>query len=124
MTGIPKVLVWIGALVLAATAAFHGSGYREVTGAAAAAHLEGMLGRVIGGLWLYPSVHWLFLAVLAVVVASSRSRATAIVLRLIAVVLAVDAILLLVYAGPFIGEALLAFSSLVFAAGSLPARNP
>ncbi|MCP4201075.1 MAG: hypothetical protein GY769_03990 [bacterium] len=119
----PRGLVWLGSVVLAATAAFHGSGYVDVTSTVAESNIEGMLSGAIGGLWLYPSVHWLFIAVLAIVAVQVASRLTPWILGLAAVILAADAIVLLVHVGPFVGEAMLGAAALAYAGGARLARG-
>ncbi len=117
-------LVRLGSLVLVATAAFHGTGYTEVTDAVAESNLEGMITGAIGGLWLYPSVHWLFLAFLAVVTLRFRSPgARRWVLALIAGLLVVDITILLIHVGPFVGEAMLGVAALAYAGGAWLARG-
>lgn len=105
-----KYLVWAGSAVLAATAAFHGTGWLGVAAAVDEATTSTFLRAIVKGLWIYASYHWLFVAVLAVVAVAHPSRLARIVLALSALLLAADAVLLLVTAGPFIGEALLAVS--------------
>lgn len=114
-----RVTVWVGSAVLAATATFHATGYGEVRAAAAAADLPGWIGGAVGGLWLFATMHWLFIAALTVLAASYESRLTGLVLGLSAVVLIADIVLLLVHVGPFIGEVLLAISALAYAIGAI-----
>lgn len=115
-------LVWLGSIVLAATAALHGSGYAEVQTAVAESNIDGVLSTAVGGLWLFASAHWLFLAILAVVTVSKATPLTRLVLGLIVAVLAVDIVLLLIHVGPFIGEALLGVAALAYAAGAWLSR--
>lgn len=113
-----KYLVWTGSAVLAATAAFHGTGWPGAAAAIDEATTSTFLRAIVKGLWVYASYHWLFIAVLAVVAVAHPSRLARIVLGLSALLLVADAILLLVVAGPFIGEALLAVSVATYAAGA------
>ena len=73
---------------------------------------------IVKGLWIYASYRRLFVAVIAVVAVSHPFRLARIILALSALLLAADAILLLVAVGPFIGEALLAVSIATYAAGA------
>ncbi len=114
-----KSLVWAGSAVLAATAAFHATGWPDVAAAADDASLSPFLSAVVKGLWIYASYHWLFVAVLAALAVAHPSRLARIVLAVSALVLAADAILLLVAVGPFIGEALLAVSIAAYATGAV-----
>ncbi len=104
--------------MLAATAAFHTTGWPGAATAVDEATTNPFLRAIVKGLWIYASYHWLFIAVLAAVAVAHPSRLAQIVLVLSALVLAADAILLLVAAGPFIGEALLAVSVVDYAAGA------
>ena len=117
-------LVWAGSAVLAVTAAFHTTGWRDVTAAADEAALSPFLNAIIKGLWIYASYHWLFVAVLAAVAAAHPSRLARIVLALSALVLTADIVLLLIAVGPFIGEVLLAVSIATYAAGAVFLRPP
>ena len=113
-----RYLVWAGSAVLAATAAFHATGWPGAAAAVDEATTNTFLRAIVKGLWIYASYHWLFVAVLAAVAVAHPSRLARIVLALSAVVLTADVILLLVAAGPFIGEALLAVSIATYAAGA------
>ena len=111
--------MWAGSAVLTATAAFHATGWHGVAAAADEASLSPFLNAVVKGLWIYASYHWLFIAVIAAVAVAHPSRLARIVLALSALLLAADAILLLIAVGPFIGEALLAVSIAAYAAGAV-----
>ncbi len=113
-----RYLVRAGSAVLAATAAFHASGWPDVAAAVDEASLSPSMGAVVKGLWIYASYHWLFVAVLAVVAVAHPSRLARVILALAALVLAADVVLLFVAVGPFIGEALLAVSVATYAAGA------
>ena len=111
-------LVWTGSAVLAATAAFHATGWSDVAAAADEASLSPFINAVVKGLWIYASYHWFFIAVLAAVAVAHPSRLARVVLALSALVLTADAVLLLVAVGPFIGEALLAIAVAAYAVGA------
>ena len=113
-----RYLVWAGSAVLAATAAFHATGWPDVAAVVDEASLSPSMTAVVKGLWIYASYHWLFVAVLAAVAAAHPSRLARIVLALSATVLAADVVLLLVAVGPFLGEALLAVSIAAYTAGA------
>lgn len=114
-----RYVVWAGSLVLAGTAAFHGSGWSGVAAAVDEAGLSAFLAAVVKGLWLYASYHWLFVAILAALAVLYPSRLARLVLALSAALLAADAVLLMLSVGPFIGEALLAVAMVAFGFGSL-----
>lgn len=118
----PRIVVWVGCVVLAATAAFHASGWSGVAEAVDGSGLSAFMAAVVKGLWLYASYHWLFLALLAALAVGHPSRLARLVLALSAALLAVDALLLLVTIGPFVGEALLAFAAVCFAVGAARLR--
>lgn len=113
-----RYVVWLGSLVLTATAAFHGSAWPGVAAAVDEAHLSPYLVPVVKGLWLYASYHWLFVAILAAVAVRYPSRLARIVLGLAAALLAADLLLVLRSVGPFFGAALLAVSMLAYGSGS------
>lgn len=102
---ISKIAALLGSAMLLATAAFHFSGREAIGDAVAKAAIGGMLADVIEPLWLFPSIHWSGLALLAALVAfTPNARLT---LMAIALLVAIDAATLLAYLGPFIGEAML-----------------
>ncbi len=113
-----RYLVWTGSAVLAATAAFHASGWSDVAAAVDESSLSPSMNAVVKGLWIYASYHWLFVAVLAALAVAHPSRLARIVLALAALLLAADTVLLLVAVGPFIGEALLAVTIATYVAGA------
>jgi hypothetical protein len=122
MTGsVARIATWLGSALLAATAAFHASGLPDIRTAAAAARYEGMLGMAIEPLWLFPSLHWAVLALIALALPGGRSASLA--LLLIGLLLVADAALLFFYLGPFVGEAMLAGAGSCFVAAALLRRK-
>ena len=115
---IPRYLVWAGSGVLAATAAYHATGWPGVAAAADESSLSPFMSAVVKGLWIYASYHWLFVAVLAAVAVAHPSPLARMVLALAALLLAADAVLLFVAVGPFIGQALLAVTTTTYAVGA------
>ncbi len=103
-----------GSLMLGATAAFHGSGFSGVTAAAAKGGIASDLQTIIAPLWLFPSVHWVFVAIVAGLAAATGGVGRRLILILCAAVIAIDAALLYVHVGPFVGEAMLAIAALMF----------
>ncbi len=115
-----QCVVWLGSLVLISTAMFHGSGWSGVAAAIDEAGVSADLATIVKALWLYPSYHWFFIAILAALaVLYHPSRLARLVLVLATALLLADVVLLLLSVGPFIGEALLAVSALAFVFGSL-----
>lgn len=114
-----------GSLMLAATAAFHGSGFPGVTEAAAKSGLNPQLQAALAPLWIFPSVHWVFVAIVAGIAAATGGANQRLVLILCAAVVAIDAALLYFHLGPFPGEAMLAFAAIMFLIAALrrPARG-
>jgi hypothetical protein len=105
-----------GALTLAATAAFHATGYASVMKAASAGDLDPQIRMILGPLWIFPSAHWSFIAVVALLAAfAAQGR---LLLALCGAIIAADAIILYLNLGPFIGEAMLAASALLFLAAA------
>ncbi len=113
-----RYLVWAGSAVLAATAAFHATGWTDVVAATNEASMSPFLDAAVKSLWIYASYHWLFVAVLVAVAVAHPSRLARIVLGLSALLFTADVIQLLVAVGPFIGEVLLAVSITTYAAGA------
>lgn len=119
-----RLLVWTGSAVLLVTAIFHGSGYGSIIEAAQTPEIDPLIASVLRPLWLFPSLHWVMLAALAILAVAHPSRLSRYVLLVCALVVGFDAGLLLVFLGPFVGEAMLAAAALLFVAGSLLTDGP
>jgi len=101
-----------GSILLGATAAFHGSGYASVMKTASASDIDPQLKLILVPLWIFPTAHWIFIAIIALLAAFAP--AGRIILALCGAVIAADAAILYLNLGPFIGEAMLAASALLF----------
>jgi hypothetical protein len=112
-----------GALLLAATAAFHASGLAGVRKAAEDSALDPMLESIFTPLWLFPTTHWLFVAAVGLIAALRHSPAARLILAMCGLVIAVDAGLLFLHVGPFIGEAMLGGAALLFIAAAAARRR-
>ncbi len=101
-----RMAAWLGSAVLAATAAIHGRALPEITAAAEQSSLDPFLKSILEPLWLFPTIHWAVLALIAVV-ASFRSGSRLLLLAIAALLIA-DAATIFLNVGPFFGEAMLA----------------
>lgn len=115
------VLSVLGAAVLLAVAALHGTGYEYVAQTLHESELPDFLKRVLPPLYLYPSALMILLA-LAVLTSLRFPAARAPVLGLVCVVVAANAVLGFVLGGVIPGGALLLVAGL-FAFASLKARE-
>lgn len=113
-----RVLVAVAALILLATAAFHGSGHGDVSAAIAASSASAFLQGVVPGLWLFFSWHLVAIGLGALAVAMRGGRSMKPLLWFVTVVTLVDTLWLLKVAGVFAGTGLLALSALCLAAGA------
>lgn len=107
----PRALAGVAALVLFATAAFHGSGYSGVSESIAASSASSGLKEIVPGLWLFFSWHLSALglgALWATLRGSSTMRA---LVWFGAAVVAVDTLFVLKLAGFFAGTVLLALAT-------------
>lgn len=118
-----RIIIWLGAAILAVTAAFHFTGFASVKAAAAALESETLAAKALAPLWLFPTAHWFFIAVMAFAASFSSSKFARGFLGAAAVIIALDAGLLYYYLGPFIGEAMLAAAALCFALGAVFRRG-
>jgi len=116
---LPRLLALAGSLVLVTTALFHSTGYPGVTAAVERGEVTGQLAKIVGPLWLFPSYHWIFAALVGAMAARFPGTISRVLLGLTAGLLAADAIVILASVGPFLGEALLAVAALLFAAAAL-----
>lgn len=116
-------IVWTGSLILVVTGLFHGSGFGEVSQLVAQSDLEGTLAKAVPGLWLFASYHWIFIAVAATIATAFPSRLARLVLAASALVILADALVLLIFVGPFVGEALLAAAGVAFVLGAVTSKE-
>jgi hypothetical protein len=116
-----KSAAWLGSLMLFATAAFHATGLTRIKTAAAAPGLDPLLSSVLTPLWLFPTIHWAFIAAIAVIASVIGSRA---ILLAGSLIIAADAIMLFAYLGPFLGEAMLAAAAICFFIAAVLRRAP
>lgn len=110
-----RLVTAIGSVVLFASAIFHGTGYIPLAHRIQAAAIPSPLDGILKASWLTFSVQFLALAVIAFL-ARKMERGGWIVL-LCAAFLAVDAIILLCFLGPFVGVYLLAVVIALFLIG-------
>jgi hypothetical protein len=110
-------LVVAGSLILAATALFHATGYRDVTGAIQASGAPPFLVSAVKALWLMFSVHLLVLSL--VFLAASRIPGGRRVVLLAAMIPLADTALLLRFAGVFVGTISLALATMLFLLGGV-----
>jgi hypothetical protein len=116
-------IIAFGSFVLFASALFHASGYIPLLHRIQAAAIPSPLDGILKASWLTFSVQFLALAVIAFL-ARKMERGGGIVL-FCAAILAVDAIILLCFLGPFIGVYLLSVVTLLFLIGGwLQVRQP
>jgi hypothetical protein len=106
-TRLPRLLSALAAILLAATAAFHATGYRAVADAVAASAMSPFFRTVLPGIWVFFSWHLVALAfglAWAALRASSSARPLVV---FIAVVLCADTLFVVSLAGLFAGTALM-----------------
>ena len=118
-----RILAWTGAVILAATAAFHFTGYESAAAASIALKDETQLAAALPPLWLFPTMHWGALSLIAIAASFSTSGLARFLLIAMALLIGADAAMLFHFIGPFIGEAMLAGSAILFAAAALFMRK-
>lgn len=104
-----------GAFVLLATSAFHLTGL-PLAEAAKAEISSTFFSSSLVSLWLLPSVHWAFIALLAASAAWHPCRFSRFFLHMAALVLLIDAGMMLASIGPFVAQAMLAAAAVLFVA--------
>ena len=114
--------VWIGAVLLTITALFHFTGYFEIPAARSDAGLPSFFDASLRPLWLFASLHWLLTAAVCIFVTKAEPAIARSILLSCAAVVILDAMLLYLFIGPFIGEALLAAVALLMVIGAY--RSP
>lgn len=107
----PQALAALAALVLVATAVFHGSGYSGVSESIGGSSASSFLKGVVPGLWLFFSWHLAALGLGALWAALRGGASMRALVWFAAAVVAVDTLWLLKLAGLFAGTALLALAA-------------
>lgn len=104
----PRILTALAAIVLAATAAFHATGYGAVVDAVASPDASSFLRKALPGIWLFFSWHLVALAAGLGWASFSGSAAARPLVSFIAILTCVDTLFVLRLAGFFVGTGLLA----------------
>ena len=117
---ITKITAIIAALILFVEAGFHLTGTGPVKGAVAGVESD-FLRQALVGIWIMPSLHWIFIGFLSVGLSRYRSKACAAILMAFGVWLLADGVLTFLHVGGFIGVYLLwvAGALLLVSGGSL-----
>ncbi|WP_299328861.1 hypothetical protein [Parasphingopyxis sp.] len=119
----PVILTALGSLVLAATAALHFLGHAEITAWADALGDQSFFARAIPTIWLFPSVHWIAIAVALLAAAWAGIASLRLLLFGCALLLIVDAALIYAAVGPFIGSAMLIGAAVFYILAGFGARS-
>lgn len=109
-----RIWAGLGCLLLLITAGFHGSGIGSLSADLAEVDLKAPLPAVIKAIWLFVTVQWVALAVIAGRVALRVGENSRWILCAIAVLLLIDTAMIYGAVGFFIGEVMLASSALFF----------
>lgn len=118
--------VWAGSALLAVTALFHLTGFPAISAPQAIDGTASFLEASLRPLWLFAGVHWLLIAFICITSEKSGQGLGRLMLRCCACVVLVDALLLYLFIGPFVGVALLAasgFATTVASFGKLSASK-
>ncbi len=118
-----KVLAAIGSINLLTVAGMHMTGLGDVKSSVVTIESEFMQ-QALPAMWIMPSLHMIFMACLAVGLSFYKSRIVAAMLMAFGVWLWVDAALVYMHVGVFIGNIMLVISGLLyFVAGYLLRRE-
>jgi len=117
-----KITAILGALILLITAVFHMTALRQLGGAVAVIDSE-FYRSALPGMWMMPSVHWLFIAFLSIGLARYKSNACAAILMAFGALILVDALITFLHVGPFIGAYMLGLAGLLLLASGLMLRK-
>lgn len=99
---------WLGSALLTITALVHLTGFSAIPASPPITDAPTFYEAVLRPLWLFASIHWLLIATVCVLAASSARGARRIVLLCCGGVILVDSVVLYWFIGPFIGVWLLA----------------
>jgi len=117
-----KITAILGALILIGGAAFHMSALPAVKDAIVPVEREFFKG-AFTGMWVLPSMHWLFIAFLSIGLARYKSNACAAILMAFGCWILVDALITFMNVGPFMGAYMLGLAGLLLLASGLMLRK-
>jgi hypothetical protein len=112
----------VGSILLLVTGVLHGAGYSQVSNAISKSNASAFLKHVVPGLWAHFSIHLVILAVFGLALAFSIQRVR-ILIALLALAAAADAVWAFSLAGFFVGAALPAGAALCFGFAALAPNN-
>ncbi|QLC25740.1 hypothetical protein HFP57_12425 [Parasphingopyxis algicola] len=115
-------LVALGSLTLLVTAAFHFTGFAEISAWVDGLADRSFFARAIPTIWLFPSLHWLAIAAGLFAAAWFGIASLRTLLFGCALLLAADAALIYAAVGPFVGSAMLLAAAALYAAAGFGAR--
>jgi len=119
---IVKVLAALGALILLFGSWYHSDALTQVKSAIAPMD-DGFLKDALPGMWVIPSIHWIFIAFLSFGLSFYKSRACAAILIAFGVWLLIDAAIVYRYVGAFAGVYMLVVTGLLILTSGLLLRG-
>jgi hypothetical protein len=108
-----KVLLLLASVTLITTSALHALGYAPISKMLAGSNLPGPWAGGVRGLWVEFSIHLIVIAALLVVASAQPLSGTRVVVLVCGLALAVDAVVLGVFVGLFVGTVMLGVASLL-----------
>jgi len=117
-----KISAILGALILLATAGFHLTAVPPLRDVLAGIEPE-FFKKGLAGMWILPAAHWIFIACLSVGLSRYRSRACAAILMAFGVWVLIDALIILIHVGLFMGVYMLGAAGLLLLASGLLLRK-
>jgi len=108
-----KVLLLLASVTLITTSALHALGYAPISKVLAESNLPGPWAGGVRGLWVEFSMHLIVIATLLVVAAARPLSGARVVVLVCGLALAVDAVVLGVFVGLFVGGVMLGVASLL-----------
>jgi|GEM_PF-3268295 len=108
-----QILTCLGSLLLLTIAVFHMTGLVMMRDGIAVME-PGFIKNALPGLWITPSVHWVFIACLAFGLSFYTRNTTSIMLIAFGLMMFVDAAIIYAHVGFFIAEVMLAGAGLLF----------
>jgi len=117
-----KITAIIGAIILLAGAVFHLSALLDVKTSLIEVE-PAFFKNALGGMWVMPALHWIFIACLSVGLSWYKSRACAAILMGFGIWVIVDALVTYMYVGPFMGAYMLALAGLLLLSAGLMLRR-
>ena len=117
-----KITAILGALILLAGALFHMTALPQLETSIAEVEPD-FFKHALGGMWMMPALHWIFIAFLSIGLSRYKSNACAAILMAFGCWIIIDGIVTFMHVGPFLGAYMLGLAGVLLLASGVMLRK-